>query len=801
MSNLNNKFFLAISLFFILSGCSPSSSSTATDTPQTHPPQKETLIVTSADDSGPGTFRQALLDAQSGDTITYDTAAFPPNAPATIYLSSGLPHISQGNLTIDASDAGLILDGSNILEGEWIPGLSITSDGNTIRGLQIVNFSGAGIAQEGAKHNIIGGDRDIGSGPIGQGNLSSKNSDGIILNSASDNTIMGNYIGTDITGLKNMGNRAPGIALEGNASHNILGPNNIIAFNGVDGGCGIEIRSENPQENEVTGNSIHDNSFAGICNDISTSTPPPIILGFDISAGLAEGISCPQCNVEIFSTSSKDGEIFEGQVIADDSGYFSFNNDMMFSGPGLTATAHSPDKNTSVFSAPTSGISKHVNIQEGNDLSKIRFQTKPSNELQDNRIGSQWDWFNATAADMQQLIDREILPAGLKRVQVTVNGKSPDTVNWEKPEFFIDPEDDQVFTRLAENGITITYVMTFWDKAIWPNGEGAECPRFKNEEEIQRYLDFVRFIVGHFKDRIQYYEIWGEPDSGYWNGEFFEPCSIQSIAIEDYISLVRRVTPVIREVYPVAKIVVGSTMSWVESGSREYLLSILSSDIMPLVDVVAWHPGYGLSPEYDHWREIYENYPSIVQEIKDVATAHGFQGEYTADEMVWWTEETAPPNEYYPYSEKKSAKYYARFIIMHLGMDVNILPGRTESDREVTFSTVRNLATIMGGAQPEILLVEIESQATDIMNYAFSLPNGDRLFALWTHGAASDVDPSISATLTFPGLSGGEVVGIDVLYGFEQNLISSNENGNLVIHDFLVKDYPVILYFKGASSP
>ncbi len=287
MNKLNNKFLFGISLFILsLNSYWPSLSpiSIPIESSPIAVTQEKIIIVTSTDDNGPGTFRQALLDAQSGNTITFDTAAFPPKTPATINLFSGLPNISQGNLTIDASDAGLILDGSNIIEGDWIPGLSITSDGNIIRGLQIVNFSGAGIVLEGANHNIIGGDRDIGSGPIGQGNLSSGNSDGIILNSASENTITGNYIGTDITGLKNTGNRAPGIGVEGNASHNDIGPNNIIAFNGIEDGCGVEIRSEKAQGNAITGNSIHDNSGDGICNytddGISASAPPVLATSF-----------------------------------------------------------------------------------------------------------------------------------------------------------------------------------------------------------------------------------------------------------------------------------------------------------------------------------------------------------------------------------------------------------------------------------------------------------------------------------------------------------------------------------------
>ena len=66
-------------------------------TPPTSPPQDtrpiptepeaKTIIVTSTSESGPGTLRHALLDARSGDTITFDSSAFPPGAPATIYLS------------------------------------------------------------------------------------------------------------------------------------------------------------------------------------------------------------------------------------------------------------------------------------------------------------------------------------------------------------------------------------------------------------------------------------------------------------------------------------------------------------------------------------------------------------------------------------------------------------------------------------------------------------------------------------------------------------------------------------------
>ena len=110
--------------------------------------QERTIVVTSTADNGPGSLRQALLVAQSDDNITFDPVVFPPTAPVTITIISELPHIRQGNLTVDASDAGVILDGSSV-SCTWLPGVEIVSDGNTIRGLQISNFSGTGITLSG----------------------------------------------------------------------------------------------------------------------------------------------------------------------------------------------------------------------------------------------------------------------------------------------------------------------------------------------------------------------------------------------------------------------------------------------------------------------------------------------------------------------------------------------------------------------------------------------------------------------------------------------------------------------------
>ena len=158
----------------------------------------QTWIVISTADSGPGTLRSFLENATTGDTIIFDSSVFPPTSPVNIKLSSELPHIIQGNLTIDASGAGVILNGSGTLADTV--GLVVDSENNTIKGLQVLNFPGWGIMlTANANYNTIGGDRTIGTAPSGEGNIISANGrasagGGITLSSSSNNTISGNNI-------------------------------------------------------------------------------------------------------------------------------------------------------------------------------------------------------------------------------------------------------------------------------------------------------------------------------------------------------------------------------------------------------------------------------------------------------------------------------------------------------------------------------------------------------------------------------------------------------------------------------
>ncbi|MFZ1630884.1 MAG: hypothetical protein WAV70_18400 [Anaerolineae bacterium] len=223
--------------------------------------------VTSNVDSGAGTLRTCLQNAVAGATVLFSPSAFPPSTPGTIHLSSELPRIRVNNLTIDGSDAGVVIDGSGL--GGQPVGLRVDgANGVVIRGLQIVGFSWGVVLWQGASNCIVGGDRAVGNGPMGQGNrLSNNRHVGIELqgSSTTNNQIRGNLIGTNSIGQGSNGNET-GVFMVLGTSNNVLGGSHTPGV--CDGACnvisgnttsGIKLQSAGTSGNRILGNFIGTN--------------------------------------------------------------------------------------------------------------------------------------------------------------------------------------------------------------------------------------------------------------------------------------------------------------------------------------------------------------------------------------------------------------------------------------------------------------------------------------------------------------------------------------------------------------
>ena len=226
-----------------------------------------TFVVSSTNDSGPGSLRQAILgsDSATGQTNNIDFN-IPGSGVQSIAPLSALPAITQSVLIDGFSQPGyagtplIELSGSQAGGGD---GLTITGPDVTVRGLNINGFSqGAGIhvTGTGATGDWIYGNF-LGTDPTGTQAV--PNNTGVQIDGGAANTTIGgttadagnvisandecgiwiigagttgvvvehNLIGTDVTGTKPLGNASSGVAISGGAANTTIGGTTADAGN------------------------------------------------------------------------------------------------------------------------------------------------------------------------------------------------------------------------------------------------------------------------------------------------------------------------------------------------------------------------------------------------------------------------------------------------------------------------------------------------------------------------------------------------------------------------------------------
>jgi hypothetical protein len=198
-----------------------------------------TYWVTNTGDSGPGSLRQVMIDANASAGV--DTIAFniPESGTQVILPDSGLPTVTDTVVIDGYTQPGtspassttpavlsILLDGTNA--SGLVDGLEIVAGGCTVRGLAIGNFTGNGISLK-----MNGGNR-----------------------------IQGNWIGASVDWVQCFRNWQSGIYIESN--DNLVGgveysDPNTIGCNALDG-----VRVVAGTGNAILSNSICYNDLLGI---------------------------------------------------------------------------------------------------------------------------------------------------------------------------------------------------------------------------------------------------------------------------------------------------------------------------------------------------------------------------------------------------------------------------------------------------------------------------------------------------------------------------------------------------------
>ena len=373
------------------------------------------IAVINTNDSGSGSLRQAILDANASPGTEIIRFDIPGTGPHTIQPASALPTITDPAIidgytqpgaspATEVSAATLLieLDGTNA--GNGVSGLNISAGNTTVRGLAINRFDGVGIHLHSNGGNTIEGNHigtDVGgtSGlPNGQGIIvhapnntiggSSERARNIISGNtfkgvwidgiqATGNRVIGNFIGTDVSGEHGLGNGEYGVGIDGAADNAVAG--NTISDNGW---SGVGVTQNTGINNRILSNAIHSNGGLGIdlasdhityndfgdgdtgANHLQNSPVLAMVINDDSHTRIEGTLnSAPNTafRIELFSNTAGDpshygeGEVFLGSTDVTTDGDGNARFVVTFPTGGLpdrsfTATATDPDNNTSEFS-------------------------------------------------------------------------------------------------------------------------------------------------------------------------------------------------------------------------------------------------------------------------------------------------------------------------------------------------------------------------------------------------------------------------------------------------------------------
>ncbi len=238
-------------------------------------------VLATMDTTGGNTFRTTILNLHGVEGTVFFVDEFDTSTTWRFRQSiviNGAPtlgNLGQGVLLGSGASNNLIggAGAGNVIAGNYGDGVDISDAGtndNTVQGnhigmdingTQALGQGGFGMSiGNGAFSNVIGGPNASGS-TLDAGNLISGNgADGIVLfgSDTTDNSLQGNYIGTDITGSAARPNAGVGVWIGEGASDTLIGGTEAGAGNLISGNAvhGISINHPQTTGTHMEGNYI-----------------------------------------------------------------------------------------------------------------------------------------------------------------------------------------------------------------------------------------------------------------------------------------------------------------------------------------------------------------------------------------------------------------------------------------------------------------------------------------------------------------------------------------------------------------
>ncbi len=398
--------------------------------------------------------------------------------------------------------------------------------------------------------------------------------------------------------------------------------------------------------------------------------------------------------------------------------------------------------------------------------------------------------------------------AGVKWIRIGQYENSSEPTSWDWIEqkrgvYAAPPGLDDYVDSLVDNGVKIQVQLLYGNPMYTspagklPDSITPEPGSFHNDdrslysifwpprtpEQIDAFLQYVKWMVNHFRGRIRYYALWNEQDIGYWN-PYGNP--------EEYGRLLKAFAPAVHETDSEAKVIYGGQADPSQDFTRRALDTCQCAS---QIDVYAYHtyPGYGqnLNPESMDYGAYGEESPGKLREF--VRKYPGIK-----PDVEYWDDEFNSIPSWKGSDESVQAKYVPRGLLYNWAADVKtfvwLLTAGTDANEYDDFGLIHGLRYLPDDFTPRPVFAAyqntnalfsdtkldpaIEVVSPDLpalrrrakspfFGYGFRPRTGKAIVAYWlgAHSLPGNTFPPLYGTLTLKNTGIERPVLIDVVSG------------------------------------
>lgn len=450
-----------------------------------------------------------------------------------------------------------------------------------------------------------------------------------------------------------------------------------------------------------------------------------------------------------------------------------------------------------------------------------------SKDIKESPMGLGMEKLDRDAFDPEKVYDK-VASLGVKWIRIQSGWQKTEKAEGVYDFSWLDKQVDTLLSRGLIPWLCLCYGNILYDDLAKEYYGAVGCQPTSDERTYNAWLKYVEETVKHFSGKIEYYEIWNEPE-GIWT---WRPAP----NVSEYSDFCIKTAKVIKANDKAAKIITGSHYQL----SMEFFNAEFASGVLEVSDAVSYHAYVydesnsiqrikaikALSKHYGKEIEVIQGETGSQSKsggggaFGHIRTNQDMQTKYILRHCVAEVMSGVKFTSVFScvdMAENLDAKAGAPITICGyfglLGAEFDKTTGELVGDyyEKPSYFAFQNLCSVFNEKiTPEelpVICTQQESKRLDGMDCSpreliiggMSKPNGSKAFAYWnstnlitTHGYEG------SATFEIAGVS-GEVRLIDPMdgsvYTIGDDIMQAMGNGLYLFKNMPVKDYPLIITF------